>query len=95
MTEKYGSSLRLVAEQGVVSFRDVLLGALQFNLPGVITRELNWLDRLLEARQINREKVPIFLDIFTSRIRADLSAEEAAPLLKIIESAQARFPHQK
>ncbi len=92
LTARYNSSsLRLMAEQGVVSFRDVMLGALEFDAPGLLSHELNWLDRLLQARHLDGDQVHTFLQIFDRRIRSDLTSEESAPLLVLLRAVKSRL----
>lgn len=91
MITRYGSTLRSMAEQGVISFRDVVLGALQFGVPGIVSHELNWLDRLLQARHIPTDKISTFLQIFRQRLNTDLTDEERAPLLKLLDAVQAQL----
>ncbi len=88
-------ALRGMAEQGVVSFRDIVLGALEFNAPGLVTHELSWLDRMLHSRKIESDRVHIFLDIFRNRLKSDLAKEESAPLLEILDAAQLRLDAKK
>lgn len=89
LVERYGLSLRSVAEQGVASFRDVMLGALEFEMPRVVTTELKWLDRLLQARQLDSARISLFLQIFNRRIQTDLTPQETAPLLRITAEVEA------
>lgn len=85
------NALRSMAEQGVVSFRDIVIGALEFNAPGVVSHELSWLDRLLHARQIDSNQVHIFLKTFQQRLRSDLTPAENGPLLELLDSAEQYF----
>ncbi len=91
LVARYGDNLRSVAEQGVITFREIVLGALEFDAPSIVTRQLDWLDRLLQARQIESTKVSFFLALFRRRINTDLSQAESVPLLALIEKVQARL----
>ncbi len=95
LTQRYGTGLFEVASQGTVAFRDVLLGAVQFQHPGFLTSEMQWLDKLLEARQINSEAIPNFISVFRTRIEQDLPTEQAAPLLTTLSEAMQRFHNKK
>ena len=88
LVARYGNQLRGMAEQGIVSFRDILLGALQFDAPSILDHELDWLDRLLQARQVEGNKVGLFLTTFAHRLETDLPPQDNAPLLALIHQAQ-------
>lgn len=89
LLERYGSySLRGMAEQNMASFRDIALGALEFNAPNLLTHELSWLQRLFEYRHIDRSRIHIFLEIFRQRIQADLTPEEYRPLIKLLDVSE-------
>ena len=95
LTQRYGTGLFEVASQGTVAFRDILLGAVQFQHPGLLTTEMHWLDKLLEARQINSKAIPNFISVFRARIEQDLPSEQAAPLLTTLSEAMQRFNKNK
>jgi len=91
LTQRYGAGLFEVANQGAVTFRDVLLGAVQFQHPGLLTSEMRWLDKLLEARQVNSKAIPNFISVFRARVERDLPYEQAAPVLTTLSDAMRRF----
>jgi hypothetical protein len=89
LLEKYGNhSLRSMAEQSMVSFRDIMLGALEFNAPSLVTHELSWLDRLLESRHLDHGRIHLFLEIFRQRVRSDLAPEEYTPVIKLLDASE-------
>ncbi len=85
LVKRYGPTLRTMAEQGVVSFRNVLLGALQYDVPNILNRELNWLENLLKSRQIDSHRIPVFLQIFRHRLQTELSSAESQPVLALLD----------
>jgi hypothetical protein len=96
LLQRYDSSnLRSMAEQGVVSFRDIVIGALQFDAPSVVSNELNWLDRLLHSRQLESDRVQIFLDIFRKRVLGELGSEESAPVLNLLDTTQKHLDEKR
>jgi hypothetical protein len=82
------AELRPMAEQGVVAFRDILLGALEFNAPYIVTKEMKWLDTLLKSRGVEGERVQIFYDLLTTQLTNAFSPDEAKPLLQFLEEAK-------
>jgi len=92
LVARYGKGLREVAQQGVSSLRDVLLGALQFDHPQLLGSELKWLERLLEARQINPQTLQTHLHHFRARLDQDLPPEDAKVLLIVFDQAVEILP---
>lgn len=88
---RYGKNLREVAQQGVVSLRDVLLGALQFDHPRILAGELRWLERLLEARQIDIQTMRTNLALFRATLFKELSPEHSRPVLALFDQATEQF----
>jgi hypothetical protein len=91
IAERYKGEVRPLAEQGVASFCDVLLGALKYDVPGLVSHELGWLDKLLKARQINGERVDIFLQIFRQRVISDMPPDQQAVIMRVLDAAEARL----
>ena len=86
INERYKEDeLHIIAEQGVTSFVNIFIGALQFDVPQLVSRELSWLGPFLEARNVQGNRVKIFLQLIKNRIESDFSPEEAKPLLEFIE----------
>lgn len=89
LTAHYDSSfLRPMADQAATSFRNVLVGAYLHDSPGLVASELAWLTRMLEARQINVQRIHFFLQIFKERLRADLSPEDSEPVIKFLKRVE-------
>jgi hypothetical protein len=82
------AELRPMAEQGVIAFRDILLGALEFDAPFIVSKEMGWLDALLKSRNVDGERVQIFYDLLYNRIRADIAPEDAQPFLNFLEETK-------
>jgi hypothetical protein len=91
IVERYKGDLRPLAEQGVTSFCDVLLGALKYDVPGLVSHELGWLDKLLKARQITAERVDVFLEIFRRRVKSDMPPDQQAVVMRVLDAAEARL----
>lgn len=89
ITSRYDTLfLRPMAEQAVISFRNVLVGAYQHASPGLVGYELVWLTRIFEARQISANRVHIFLHIFKERLRLALPQEESEPIIKFLKRVE-------
>lgn len=89
MVANHGQRLHHIAEQAVTAFREVLLGAFQYELPTILVNEINWLDRLLAARSIPPENIGTFLNIFRERAVTSLPTAEAQLLEQFFAKATA------
>jgi hypothetical protein len=81
------NSLREIVQQGVTTLRDVLLGAIQFDRPQLLGGELQWLERLLEARQVDVQTLRDHLSRIRERISNELTPEQAAFVLPVFDQA--------
>ncbi len=81
--------LQPMAEQITSSFTNVLLGALQFNTPQLLARELNWVRPLLFHRNIGDDQINNFLEIYCRRVKAELPPAESERLLNFLEEVKA------
>jgi hypothetical protein len=87
--------MRTFAEEGVVNFRDLLLGALKVNLPSIVNKQLDWLDKMLKARNIETDRVHIFLDLLRNRLNKDTKPEENAPLMQLLDQIESQVGMSK
>lgn len=94
LKERFGARLFEVANQATVAFRDILLSATEFEHPQILTIEMNWLDKLLEARQLDRATTEQFLTIFRHRVATELPPEQAAPLLQTMDEAMQQLKNK-
>lgn len=94
LKERFGARLFEVANQATVAFRDILLGATEFDHPQILSTEMNWLDKLLESRQLDHATTEQFLLIFRRRLEADLPTDQAAPLVKTMDEAMQQLKNK-
>ena len=91
LANHFGGNLYEIAAQGTLAFRDVLLGAVEFEHPVLLTNEMNWLEKLLTARKLDPRNIDKFVKVFRSRISSDLSVEQSKPVLDTINQAMQRY----
>lgn len=87
LVARYGNGVRELAQQGVTTLRDVLLGALQFNHPQLLGGELRWLEKLLEARHVKPQTLRNHLHHFRERLIQDLPPEHSTQVLVVFDQA--------
>lgn len=87
LVKLFGSGLYELAQQGIISLREVLLGALQFEHPRLLGTELRWLQRLLEAREVNSETLYKSLAHIRERLAQDLPAHYSAKVVETFDRA--------
>jgi hypothetical protein len=87
LVARLGDRLRVTAEERVVALRDVLLSTLQLDYPPVMSRDLKWLQSLLEARHINPQIVYSYLRIFRTYLINSLPPEYIEEVLSIYDPA--------
>ncbi len=87
LVRRYGPGLHRLAEQEVIRFRTLLLGALQFDSPGILSHELKWLEPVVTIRNYNLETVRQHILHFRSRLNSALAAEYLDEVLKVFDDA--------
>ncbi len=83
--------MQAMAEEGVISFRDVLLAGLQIDAPSIVANRLDWLDQLLKSRHITADRVHIFLHLVRRRVQSDTNVKETAPILELLDDIEAKL----
>jgi hypothetical protein len=83
--------MQAMAEEGVISFRDVLLAGLQIDAPSIVASRLDWLDHLLKSRHITADRVHIFLNLVRKRLQIDTNVKETAPILDLLDNIEAKL----
>jgi len=84
-----GDHLKARVEEGIVNLRDILLGTLQFDYPPVLSNDLKWLQGLLEARHVNPQLLPSYLNLFRTYLTNELPPEYVAEVLAVFDQAVA------
>ncbi len=94
LVERFGNGLTELAQQGVTSLRDVLLGALKFDRPQLLGSQLKWLEQLLASRQISPVTIQNFLEHFRTHLSRDLPSDAVAEVLRVFDQAVAQIKGQ-
>ena len=88
LTARYSAGeLREIAQQGVTSFRDVLLGALQFDHPRILGSELDWISRLMEGRGIDQATLRTFFGTMRDVMRDGLEPADFSAVDDVLSHA--------
>jgi hypothetical protein len=90
LVARFGSNLREVAEQGIVTLINVLLGSLQLGYPQLLEGEIKWLEHLLQSRQINLQTMYKNLECFRNNLSVNLPPEYSAEVLRLYDAAMSK-----
>jgi hypothetical protein len=87
LVARFGSNIREVAQQGIVTLINVLLGSLQLDYPQLLEGEIKWVEHLLQSRQINPQTMYNNLARFRTNLSIGLPTEYSAEVLKLYDEA--------